>query len=121
MTEPTIVTRRRALALLVAVPVALAALPSIAAAGPADPVTAAYDELVAASLELEREYDATGDLGAAVLAVVREMVALRRRLVAECGEDAGGAIWRAAMDRHYAWQLARYGPPAPPERPAGRG
>ena len=109
--RPHSVTRRRALAMLATVPVAVVALPSVIEAAPADPVAAAYDELVAASLELEREHDATGDLGAAVLAVVRKMVALRRRLVAERGEDIGGAVWRAAMDRHYAWQVARYGLP----------
>ena len=74
-------------------------------------VAAAYAELVEASLAWERSYAATGDLGAGALRWVCRTVALRHRLVAERGEDAGGAVWRLAMHRHRGWQIERYGLP----------
>ena len=94
--------------MIAAAPVALAAWSPIAVVAPIDPIAAAYDELVTATLELERAHDATGDLGGALLAWVRSCVRLNGRLRAEHGEDDGGAIWTAAMDRHYAWHRARY-------------
>jgi hypothetical protein len=98
--------------MLVAAPIAFAALPAVLEAAPApDPIAATYDELVAATYELERIHDATGDLGGEVLGWVRATVALRKRLVAERGEDLGGAIWRRAMDRHYRWLGTRYNLP----------
>ena len=110
--QPRSVTRRGALAMLAAAPLALAALPSIAhaAAVGADPVAAAVDELVAASRAGERLVERTGAVGAGAMVLVRAMVHQLERLKAEHGEDAGGAIWRAAMDRHYAWLGRRYGP-----------
>ena len=108
MSERTRVTRRQAVQALAAV-VAVAALPAPLAAAP-DPVAAAYAALVEASHEVERVLDATGDVGAGILGWVRTTVRLHEELAAEHGEDAGGAIWRAAMDRHYAWLGRRYGP-----------
>ena len=105
-------TRRKALAMLAAAPVALIALPSVVGAVGVDPVALATHELVEASHEVERVLDATGDVGAGILGWVRTTVRLHEELAAEHGEDAGGAIWRAAMDRHYAWLGRRYGPDA---------
>ena len=104
MSETPRITRRRLLTLVAAAPLAVVPL------APADPVAAAYAELVEDSLAWERCYAESGDVGAGLLPWVRRTVALYHRLVAEHGEDAGGAIWRAAMDRHYAWLGRRYGP-----------
>ena len=106
MSGPTRITRRQLLALVVAAPLAVVPL------APADPVAAAYGELVEASLAWERSHAATGDLSAGMLPFVRHVVGLLHRLEAEHGDEAGGVIWRAAMHRHQRWQIARYGLPA---------
>ena len=105
MSGPSRITRRQLMGLVAAAPLAVVSF------GPADPIAAAYGELVAAGLAWERSHAATGDVGAGILPWTRRVVALRTRLVAERGEDAGGAIWTAAMHRHRDWQIARYGLP----------
>ncbi len=67
-------------------------------------VDAAFDELVEAGRAIDRDV-----LGDSLLAFVRGTVALRKRLCAEHGAEAGAAIWSAAMDRHHRWMEQRYG------------
>ena len=105
MSDIARIARRRLLALAAAAPL-VAALPP----APPDPVAAACAELVAASLACERA-EAEAGVGAGLLPFVRRVVALRDRLAAEHGEDLGPALWRAAMQRHRRWQVARYGLP----------
>ncbi len=105
MSGPTRITRRRLLALVAAAPLAVVAL------APADPVAAAYGELVEASLAWERSHVATGDLDAGILPWVRRVAGLDGRLQAAYGEEAGSAMWMAAMHRHHRWQIVRYGLP----------
>ena len=105
MSETPRITRRRLLTLVAAAPLAALSL------APADPVAAAYGELVEASLAWERSHAATGDLGAGILPWVRRVVALDRRLMAEYGQEVGSAMWMEAMHRHHRWQIARYGLP----------
>ena len=103
MSETPRITRRTLLALVAAAPLAVVPF------APADPVAAAYGELVGLAIASEREHDRLGDIGAGALVLVRGMAALLRRLEAELGPEAGGAAWTAAVDRHYAWMGRRYG------------
>ncbi len=82
----------------------VAALPPTVMAAPADPVDAAFDELVAASLAVEdtRRTDRAA-FGDALVGWVGTCVALLDRLEAEHGKEAGGAIWTEAMTKHNAW------------------
>ena len=95
MNEMT-VTRRRALALLTAVPAALVSLPLALEAAAPDPIDAAAAHLWAGFEAAVRD----PDVGASDVALARRAVDLLDRLQAEHGDEAGGAIWREAMARH---------------------
>ncbi len=84
------------------------ALPSILEAAPVDPVAAAYAELVEASRAIDRARGGDG-FGDSLLAWVRVCVRLHDRLRDEHGAEAGGAIWTAAMERHYDWYCDLHG------------
>ena len=105
MSGPMRITRRQLVGLIAAAPLAILPL------APADPIAAAFDELVEASLAWERSHAATGDDGAGIVPWVRRVADVDRRLQAAYGAEAGSDMWMEAMERHRLWQIERYGLP----------